>query len=66
MRTILLAPALFSSEGGIERMMRLYLKALCLKAGPDDNVTLVVDGEAFQIPAASRRGKTARLTITSP
>ncbi len=34
--------------------------------GDADNVTLAVDGEAFQIPAASRRGKTARLTITSP
>ncbi|MCF3648696.1 glycosyltransferase family 4 protein [Synoicihabitans lomoniglobus] len=29
MRTLLLAPAVFASEGGIERMMRLYLKALC-------------------------------------
>lgn len=28
MRTLLLAPALFSSEGGIERMMRVYAQAL--------------------------------------
>ncbi|HEX2101099.1 MAG TPA: glycosyltransferase family 4 protein, partial [Candidatus Synoicihabitans sp.] len=28
MSTMLLAPALFASEGGIERMMRLYLRAL--------------------------------------
>lgn len=40
MRTLLLAPALFSSDGGIERMMRLYLKALCDIATPDDSVTL--------------------------
>ena len=40
MRTILLAPALFSSEGGIERMMRLYLKAVTELAGPADQVTL--------------------------
>jgi cytoskeleton protein RodZ len=32
--------------------------------GDADNVTLAVNGEAFQIPAASRRGKTARLTIS--
>jgi len=32
--------------------------------GDADNVTLTVNGEAFQIPAASRRGKTARLTIS--
>lgn len=32
--------------------------------GDAENVTLVVNGQAFQIPAASRRGKTARLTIT--
>ncbi len=31
--------------------------------GDADNVTLAVDGEAFSIPAASRRGRTARLTI---
>jgi cytoskeleton protein RodZ len=32
--------------------------------GDAENVTLEVNGEEFQIPAASRRGKTARLTIT--
>ena len=31
--------------------------------GDADNVTLVVNGEAFDIPASSRRGRTARLTI---
>jgi cytoskeleton protein RodZ len=31
--------------------------------GNADNVTLVVNGEAFEIAAANRRGRTARLTI---
>ena len=39
MRTLLLAPALFASEGGIERMMRLYLKGLC-ELGPAGSVTV--------------------------
>lgn len=38
MSTLLLAPALFASDGGIERMMRLYLKALGELAGPADTV----------------------------
>ena len=42
MRTLLLSPALFAHEGGIERMMRLYLKALCESAGPNDLVDSVV------------------------
>ncbi len=32
--------------------------------GDASNVSLVVDGAAFDIPAADRRGRTARLTIT--
>lgn len=32
--------------------------------GDASNVSLVVDGEAFDIPVADRRGRTARLTIT--
>jgi cytoskeleton protein RodZ len=34
--------------------------------GDAANVSLVVNGSAFQIPAANRRGRTARLTITGP
>ncbi|MCH7829306.1 MAG: helix-turn-helix domain-containing protein [Proteobacteria bacterium] len=30
------------------------------------NVSITVNGEAFNIPAANRRGQTARLTITGP
>lgn len=31
--------------------------------GDADNVSLLVNGEAFEMPAAARRGRTARLTI---
>lgn len=40
MRTLLLAPGLFSADGGIERMMRLYLKAVCDASTPNDAVAL--------------------------
>ena len=42
MRTLLLAPELFLHEGGIARIMRLYLKALCEIAEPGDQVDCVV------------------------
>lgn len=41
MNTLLLAPELFSSEGGIPRILRLYLKALCELSEPSGNVTVV-------------------------
>jgi len=34
--------------------------------GNADNVSLAVNGANFEIPAANRRGRTARLTITGP
>ena len=40
MKTLLLAPALFASEGGIERVMRVTLKALCDSAQNDDVIEL--------------------------
>lgn len=40
--TLLLFPALFSSDGGIERILRLYLKATCELAGTEDRVELIV------------------------
>jgi asparagine synthase (glutamine-hydrolysing) len=40
-RTLLLAPEIFSSEGGIPRIMQIYLKALCDLAGPDQAVRLL-------------------------
>jgi len=40
-RTLLLAPELFASEGGIPRILQIYLKALCELAGPTDAVRFV-------------------------
>jgi cytoskeleton protein RodZ len=34
--------------------------------GSSDNVSLIVDGAEYTIPASQRRGKTARLTIDKP
>lgn len=42
MNTLLLAPELFRHEGGIARILRLYLMALCEKAGPKRKVDTVV------------------------
>jgi len=42
MKILLLAPELFSSEGGIPRILRLYLKAICELAEPNGEVRLVV------------------------
>jgi len=42
MKTLLLCPELFARESGIQRIMRLYLKALCETAGTGDEVRLVV------------------------
>jgi glycosyltransferase involved in cell wall biosynthesis len=42
MRTLLFTPELFLAEGGIARIMRLYLKALCELAEPGDTVDCLV------------------------
>lgn len=42
MNALLLSPELFLHEGGIARIMRLYLKALCELAGPEGRVDSVV------------------------
>lgn len=42
MKTLLLCPALFATHGGIERILRLYLKALCELATPRDRIALAV------------------------
>jgi glycosyltransferase involved in cell wall biosynthesis len=46
MKTLLLCPALFASHGGIERILRLYLKAVCELSGEDDRVALAVLNDA--------------------
>ncbi len=54
MNTLLLAPELFGSNGGIPRTLRLYLKALCDLADPADHVRFValndrtVDGDLLR------------------
>ncbi len=40
-RTLLLAPEIFASEGGIPRILQAYLKALCDLAVPDRGVRLL-------------------------
>jgi len=55
MRTLLLAPALFAHDGGIERIMRLYLKALCESAATGDRVdALVLHDEPARPPSLSQ------------
>ena len=41
MNTLLLAPELFTTDSGIPRILRLYLKALCELAGEKDRVRFV-------------------------
>jgi asparagine synthase (glutamine-hydrolysing) len=40
-RTLLMAPEIFASEGGIPRILQIYLKALCDLAEPDGAVRLI-------------------------
>ena len=42
MRALLLSPELFLAEGGIARIMHLYLKALCEIVGPAGRVDSLV------------------------
>lgn len=55
MRTVLLSPELFLAEGGIARIMRLYLLALCGSAGPaDEVVSLVLNDDRTDDPRLAR------------
>lgn len=40
-KTLLLAPEIFSSEGGVQRILRIYLKALCDLSDPGGQVRLL-------------------------
>lgn len=42
MNTLLISPELFRADGGIPRIMRLYLKALCGLCAPADRVDFIV------------------------
>lgn len=54
MKTLLMAPELFQAEGGIARILRLYLQVLCALAGPGDEVSYVALNDG---PAAAARSE---------
>jgi glycosyltransferase involved in cell wall biosynthesis len=63
MKTLLLCPELFARESGIQRIMRLYLKALCEAAGAGDEVRLVVLNDREFPEALLRCYASERLTL---
>jgi glycosyltransferase involved in cell wall biosynthesis len=60
-RTLLLAPEIFGSEGGIPRILQIYLKALCELAVPDRGVRLLALNDALIDSVDLRRCATDRL-----
>jgi glycosyltransferase involved in cell wall biosynthesis len=66
MKTLLLCPELFARESGIQRILRLYLKALCDLAGAGDEVRLVALNDV-EFPAAQLQHYASdRLTACRP
>lgn len=61
-RTLLLAPEIFASEGGIPRILQIYLKALCDLAGPTDAVRLVSLNDYMVDSRDLRRSSNDRLS----
>ena len=61
MKTLLLCPELFSREGGIQRVLRLYLKAIGDLAAAGDEVRLVVLNDRAFPPEPLARYATDRL-----
>jgi len=61
-KSLLLAPELFASEGGITRILRLYLKALCEISGSQDQVRFVSLNDRLVGTGDLRRFSTDRLT----
>jgi asparagine synthase (glutamine-hydrolysing) len=61
-RTVLLAPQLFESEGGIPRILRTYLKALCELAAPSGSVRFVALNDTSVDATELRRSANERLT----
>ncbi|HYP18200.1 MAG TPA: asparagine synthase-related protein, partial [Opitutus sp.] len=61
-RALLLAPEIFASEGGIPRILQIYLKALCDLAGPGDGVRLVALNDPVVDSRDLRRSSNERLT----
>lgn len=62
MNTLLLVPELFASEGGISRILRLYLKALCELSEPAGTVSLVAFNDPTFDSRDLRRYSYGRLT----
>jgi phosphatidyl-myo-inositol dimannoside synthase len=60
-KVLLLAPELFASEGGIPRILRLYLKALCELSAPIGHVDLLVLNDDVFDSRDLRRYSDARL-----
>lgn len=60
-RTLLMAPEIFASEGGIPRILQIYLKALCELAEPCDAVRLLALNDSMIDPASLRRCTSDRL-----
>ena len=54
-RTLLLAPEIFASEGGIPRSLQIYLKALCDLAEPDQAVKLLALNDSVVASSDLRR-----------
>jgi asparagine synthase (glutamine-hydrolysing) len=61
-RTLLLAPQLFESEGGIPRILRTYLKALCELAAPNGSVGFVALNDTAVDSTELSRSANERLT----
>jgi glycosyltransferase involved in cell wall biosynthesis len=61
-RTLLLAPEIFASDGGIPRILRTYLKALCELAEPSETVRLVALNDAVIDTQDLHRSANDRLT----
>ncbi len=62
MKTLLMCPELFSREGGIQRILRLYLKALAELSANGDELRLVVLNDREFPPALRSRYAGVRLT----
>jgi len=67
MNTLLLCPEIFASEGGIPRMLRLYLRALCEEAGEAhrNQVSLAALNDSTFPPSALARYGNDRLAGTA-
>jgi glycosyltransferase involved in cell wall biosynthesis len=61
MNTLFLVPELFASEGGIPRILRLYMKALCELSEPAGSVTVVSLNDASFDSRDLRRYSNQRL-----